>query len=366
MTADPGLETGDSREPLERLLRDLRARPEGLSEREVTRRLEVHGPNELVRRAGWDWPRQLLGQFTHPLALLLWLAAALAVLSGTVVLGLAIVAVIVLNAVLAFVQEQQAERAVEALAAYLPARATVIRDGERRTVQARDLVPGDILVVEEGDRVSADARLLSGGIEVDLSTLTGESLPAFRSAELTDVGGTLLTARDLLFSGTSCTSGQARALVFATGMRTELGRIAALSQRVGRDESPLERQAKRVAWLIAALTQNRMRVTDLWTASGPTSPDGARLGDPTLSALAASMAACSNAELSVDDPGSATGDPTEVALLRASATLGTDVSPSRRARRRLRQFHFDPARRLMSTVDQDGERRVINVKGAPE
>ena len=90
---------------------------------------------------------------------------------------------------------------------------------------------------------------LDGGVEVDLSTLTG-SLPAYRSAELTDVSGPLLDARDLLLSGANCTGGAAPAVVFGTGKRTELGSIAALSQRVGRDESPLEHQMKRVAWLM--------------------------------------------------------------------------------------------------------------------
>ncbi|HEX7307664.1 cation-transporting P-type ATPase, partial [Lentzea sp.] len=188
----------DPREPLDRLYRDLRTRPTGLSGREAARRLLAHGPNELSRRKRRDWPKQLLRQFTHPLALLLLLAAGFAFLAGTEVLGIAIIAVVVLNAALAFVQERQAEKAVEALAAYLPAKASVVRDGVRGSVPARELVPGDVLIVEEGDRVSADARLIEGGVEVDLSTLNGESLPAFRSAELTDVDGPLLDARDLL------------------------------------------------------------------------------------------------------------------------------------------------------------------------
>ena len=153
----------------------------------------------------------------------------------------------------AFVQEVQAERAVEALAEYLPPQANVLRDGERQIIDAARVVPGDLLLVEEGDRVSADARLLEGAIEVDLSTLTGESMPAFRSAELLDSSVPLLQARDLVFSGTTCTEGEARAVVFATGMHTELGRIAALSERVEQEESPLEHQVRRVAWLIALI-----------------------------------------------------------------------------------------------------------------
>ncbi|HWO68334.1 MAG TPA: cation-transporting P-type ATPase, partial [Umezawaea sp.] len=300
----------------------------------------------------------------------------------------------------------------------------------------------DVLVVEEGDRISADARLIEGGVEVDLSTLNGESLPAYRSVELTGPAVPLLDAGDLLFSGTNCTGGEARAVVFATGMRTELGRIAALSQRVGREESPLERQVKRVAWLIAmvaigaglaffplgmlaglplpdalnfaigilvanvpegllptitlalavgvrvltrsgavvkrlsavetlgsttvictdktgTLTQNRMRVTDVWTAGGPDR-------DVLAPRLAAAIAACTNAEFDPAHPDAASGDPTEVALLRTASDMGADVDAQHRVRNRLRQFHFDPALRMMSTVDKFGDLRVVNVKGAPE
>ena len=243
----------DPREPRSILLRHLEAAPEGLSGREAARRLAAHGPNQLRRRQGRRWPRQLLRQVTHPLALLLWVAAVLAFVGVSAVLAAAIVAVIVLNALFAFAQERQAEKAVEALSGYLPPRARVIRDGRRREVEARELVPGDVLVLEAGDRVSADARLLDGALEVDLSTLTGESAPVLRSAEFED-HGPLVEARDLVFSGTTVTEGDARAVVFATGMRTELGRIAGLSEGLVREESPLELQVRRVAWLIALVS----------------------------------------------------------------------------------------------------------------
>ncbi|PBC67601.1 P-type E1-E2 ATPase [Streptomyces sp. TLI_235] len=221
----------DPREPVSLLFRDLRTSPDGLAEREASRRQTVHGPNALARLGGRRWPGELVQQLTHPLAVLLALAAVLAVVSGAPALAVAIAAVIVLNALLAFVQERQAEQAVEALADYLPDLATVVRGGVRREIAATELVPGDILMVEEGDRVSADARLVSGGVEVDLSALTGESLPVFRSAETLDISGPLLDARDLVFSGSACTGGQAVAVVTATSMHTELGRIAALMVR---------------------------------------------------------------------------------------------------------------------------------------
>ncbi len=249
------LETPPTADELEEtdelLLRRLAAKPEGLSQREAERRLAAYGPNELVRRGGRRWPRQVAKQLTHPLALLLWLAAALAFVGGTPVLGGAILAVIALNAAFAFAQEQQAERAVEALRTYLPQQALVLRDGHRRTIDASTLVPGDVLLLAEGDRISADGRLLEGALEVDMSTLTGESQPVYRAAELRDTAGPAIEARNLVFTGSGCVGGEATALVVRTGMQTELGRIAALTERVETDLSPLELQVRRVAWLIA-------------------------------------------------------------------------------------------------------------------
>jgi calcium-translocating P-type ATPase len=249
--AAAGPEPADPLEPLALLFRDLRSSPRGLTSREAARRLLVYGPNELTRRGKRRWPRELLAQFTHPLALLLAAAAVLAWVSGTPRLAVAIAAVIVLNAVFAFAQELQAERAVEALAAYLPTHARVLRDGDWQQTGAPQLVPGDIVEIQEGDRISADARLVTGTVEVDMSTLTGESVPVERSAGTADGDLSVLQARELVFSGTVCTGGEGQALVTATGMQTELGRIAALTERVSREQSPLERQVKRVAWLIA-------------------------------------------------------------------------------------------------------------------
>lgn len=224
----------------------------GLGAREAARRLQVYGPNELPTGVQRHLLRSLTRQFTHPLALLLWLAAALAAVSNTV-LAFAIVGVIVLNAMLAFVQEQNAARAVEALSAYLPQRAWVRRDGCRLQVLARDLVPGDVLLITEGDRIPADARLASGSIEVDMSALTGESSPVARAAGEPAAGERPIDSPVLVFSGTTCVAGSAVAVVHATGSHTELGRIAALSRRVRTDMSPLERQVRRVAWLIAGV-----------------------------------------------------------------------------------------------------------------
>jgi calcium-translocating P-type ATPase len=246
-------EQSDQRRPLAELYRDLRTSPNGLAGREAVRRQTVYGPNELIRRGGPQWPRELLEQFTQPLVLLLGVAAALAWVGGTPALSFAVIAVIVLNAGFAFVQERQAERAVDALASFLPPTARVVRDGVRIEIGASALVPGDVLVIAEGDRVCADARIIEGDLVLDLSALTGESLPTSRSAQPSPVTGPLLEANDLVFSGTTCTGGEATTVVTRTGMHTELGRIAALSQRGHTPPSPLERQVRRVTWIIAAV-----------------------------------------------------------------------------------------------------------------
>jgi calcium-translocating P-type ATPase len=436
------------------LFRDLRSSEAGLSEREAARRLQVSGPNELARRRNRRWPGELAGQFTQPLALLLAAAAVLAWFSGTPRLGIAIVAVIILNAAFAFAQELQAERAVEALAEFVPDRARIRRDGVRTEIDSRLLVPGDVLLIEEGERICADARLIEGTLEVDMSTLTGESVPVDRSAGPADVTAPLLQATDVVFSGTNCTGGEAEALVTATGMRTELGRIAALSQRTGSEQSPLERQIRRATRLIAfvaigaglaflpiglaaglgltaaasfaigllvanvpegllptitlalavgvrqmaargalvkrlsavetlgstsvictdktgTLTENRMRVISVWLPDGevPIDEHEAPHSDSRfvagLARLTAIAAACNNADLE-DDGKTASGDPTELALLRLAAGCGQHTATAEREERRCALFRFDPRLKLMTTVDKVDDRLIVSTKGAPE
>ena len=241
----------DPEETIDLLLHHLGTRAGGLAQREAERRLQQHGANEIRRREGPGHLRALARQFTHPLALLLWVAGVLALVAGLAPLAVAIVAVIVLNAAFAFLQELQAERATEALREFLPARATVRRDAQAVTVDARELVPGDVLLLSEGDRLSADARLIDGVLELDMSPLTGESMPVPRSAVRSRPSPSPLDSDDLVFAGTLCTGGEAVGVVFATGMGTQLGRIAALSQRVRAEVSPLQVQVNRAARLIA-------------------------------------------------------------------------------------------------------------------
>jgi calcium-translocating P-type ATPase len=249
---DPAAPAGlDAEEDVARLLADLHTQVDGLDEREAARRLAQVGPNEIRRETGPRWWHSLLEQFTHPLALLLWVAAGLSLATGVLSLAVAIVIVIVLNAAFAFAQERQAEHATEALRDLLPTHARVRRAGALVEIDATALVPGDLLLLAEGDRLSADARLIAGAVEVDMSPLTGESQPVTRSADQTPRAASRLEAENLVFAGTLCTGGDAQAIVYGTGMHTQLGRIAALSQTVVAELSPLQRQVNRAAQLIA-------------------------------------------------------------------------------------------------------------------
>ena len=242
----------DPTEPVEDLLRSLKTHTEGLSSREAQRRLAQYGPNQLQRRGGVQWPRELARQLTHPLAPPLWVAALLSFIVGSTTVGVGVVLIIVLNAAVAFVQERHAENAVEALARNVPQKLTVVRDGTRRVIDTAELVPGDIALVEEGERIAADMRLISGAVEVDLSTLTGESVPAMRSAEYHD------RERVRVFRRASSVErqhvygrGRAGGRVRDRDARRAGAVRGALTGGVKEEPSPLDQHVRSVSWLIA-------------------------------------------------------------------------------------------------------------------
>src|SRR5512133_179742 len=150
----------DVEEAVSVLLRDLRTSQDGLSSAEAQRRAQQYGPNELQKHEGTRWPAEVAAQLTQPLALLLWVAAALEFAIGNNTIGIAVVLVVLINATMALFQERQAAQAVEALSAYLPERTTAIREGHPAGVDATELVPGDVILLEEGERVPADVRLM--------------------------------------------------------------------------------------------------------------------------------------------------------------------------------------------------------------
>jgi len=232
-----------------------RQAPEGLSTEEARARLERIGPNLLTEAESPHWLARFGRNFTHLFALLLWGGAGLAWLGGLPQLSIAIVAVIVINAIFSFAQEYRAERAVDALRRILPQQVRVRRDARPTEIDAADVVPGDVLLISAGDRVPADGELIADvELKLDMSTLTGESRPVRRHAASGSHGRAGLEAPNLAFAGTHAVAGTGEARVTATGMKTELGRIAQLTQRAPRRPSPLEQEMARVTRVVAVLS----------------------------------------------------------------------------------------------------------------
>ena len=410
--------------PLAQVADALQTTPQGLSTAEARRRLERYGANRLppLKR------RPLLLRFTdqlfHFMALLLWVAGSLAFIARAPQLGWAIWAVILINGVFSFWQEFKAERTLQALAEHLPPQVRVWRDGALQELTADQLVCGDRLLLEEGDQIPADCRLVvAHQLYVDLSVLTGESLPVLRSAEA--LAAPEQTPRDcsnLLLAGCCVASGRGEGLVYATATETEYGQVAHLSAATARSTSTLEIQIQRIVHTITlialstgaltfaisvlvermapldsliyavgiivgfvpegllpqvtltlalnvqrmarrnalvrrlsavetlgsvsvicsdktgTITQGRMAVEDIWLpqASG---------AQRQLLLLAASL--CSNARL---EPGRASGDPTETALLLAAAEAGLVHADLLQRFPRLQELPFDSHRRRMTVV----------------
>lgn len=219
-----------------------RSSGQGLSTAEAARRLLECGPNALPAARRSPAALLLARQLTHFFALLLWAAAALAALAGMPQLSAAIIIVIVVNGVFAFIQEHRADRSVDRLRDLMPARAVVRRDGQRRTVPVADLVPGDVVLLEAGDKISADMRALSAAaLAVDESLLTGESVPR------------RVAAGEQLFAGTFVVEGAGEASVTATGAGTRLAGIAALTRGTHRPPSPPAVRLGRVVQVVAAV-----------------------------------------------------------------------------------------------------------------
>ncbi len=240
---------------LRRSTRALETSAEGLPAAEAAARQSLYGPNllsEQQKESGW---RKLASQFAHPVALLLLAVGILMFLRGDPVLGVAIFALVLANAGFSFWRGYRSEQAMEKLRQALPDYARAIRGGKDTHLHARELVPGDILVLAEGDNISADARVVEEyGLRVDNATLTGEAVPVRKTADASLMpGASDLERPNLIFAGTTVASGTGRAVVYATGMLTQFGRIAHLTQTV-RDQptqfhNELGRLSRTTTWV---------------------------------------------------------------------------------------------------------------------
>ena len=243
------------------VFRTLVTSEQGLGIDEALRRLAEFGPNAIRAARKRPLPLRFLGQFTHFLAVLLWIAAGLSFFSeyfqpgeGMLTLGIAIIAVIVINAIFTFIQEYRAEKALEALKKLLPFRVTVCREGREAELFVDEVVPGDVIRLAEGNKVPADLRLVDANdLRVNNASLTGESEPVPRDTN--PFPGDPINSPNIAFAGTTVVSGNGTGVVYATGMRTEFGRIAQLTGSVTPGLSPLQKEivkATRVVAFIAA------------------------------------------------------------------------------------------------------------------
>jgi len=230
----------------------------GLSQTQAAARLRAHGPNILKRRQPVFALTILIHQFASPVVLLLAVAAAVSLAYRDIVEALAIGAVLLINAAIGFVTEIRAVRSMEALRKLGTVTTRVRRDGRVVEIPAQKLVPGDIVVLEGGDIVTADLKLVAvSNLAIDESTLTGESLPEWKSLESDPPGTSAADVRSMVYKGTAVTRGGGEAVTVATGMNTELGRISALVAEAKPERSPLERQLDRLAghliWVTLAM-----------------------------------------------------------------------------------------------------------------
>ncbi|MEW6269474.1 MAG: cation-translocating P-type ATPase [Thermodesulfobacteriota bacterium] len=233
----------------------------GLTAAEARARLERFGRNELAPEERVPAWRKFLAQFEDVLVILLLVATLISAAlwfyerhSAAPYEAIAIFAVVLLNAILGYVQEARAESALAALRQMAAAHAHVLRDGERRSVPATEIVPGDVILVEEGDTIAADARVIhSTALQTSEAALTGESLPVEKDTSAIGEEVGLGDRHSMVFSGTAATYGRGRAVVVATGMRTEMGRIAGMLHAAPEETTPLQKELDRVGKLLGAI-----------------------------------------------------------------------------------------------------------------
>jgi calcium-translocating P-type ATPase len=402
-------------------LRTVGSDPDGLSPAEAAARRERAGPNRVAPMRPERVTALLWRQLSSPLILVLLAAGVVALALGEIADGVVVLAVVVANGTIGFVQEFKAGRAIHALAALVPERATVVRGGAREQVDAADVVPGDIVELHRGERVPADARVLAArGLEVDEAPLTGESMPVSKAAAAVPGDAVVADRASMVHGGTLVTAGTGTAAVVLTGDRTELGRISTLMRHTEGVETPLTRGLAGVARLltgvicvvaavvlavalargypfveavlaavslaVAAIPEGLPAIVTIALAVGVR---GMARRRAVIRHLPAVETLGSTTVICTDKTGTLTqgrmtvaglwGDadallraavlcsdgtvPTELALLEAAERAGVDATAERERTPRLDAIPFDSDRKLMATLHEGG---VVLLKGAPE
>ncbi|NVO87665.1 cation-transporting P-type ATPase [Lactobacillus rhamnosus] len=235
------------------LMTDLHTTSTGLSQQEASTRLAKYGENTITREKQASQLLIFLKNFTSVMAILLWVSGFVAILSGTLELGIAIWLVNIINGIFSYWQEHEAQKATNSLMKMLPTYTQVYRDGKLQQVNATQIVPGDVFNLQAGNAVPVDARLIKAtSVQVDQSALTGESVPESKKVAF-EAGQGEFAESNLVYAGTTVGAGTATAVAFATGMHTEFGRIAALTQQQKRSLSPLQLELNRLTKQISLI-----------------------------------------------------------------------------------------------------------------
>lgn len=418
----------------------------GLSSEEAANRLQQHGKNLLKAEACITPLRRFLLQLKSPVVITLLVATVISALLGETTDAVAIATIIILNAIIGYIQEAKAEEAVEALKKLSAPKARVLRTGNIIELNAADICIGDILVLEAGDYVAADCRVIQPSqLSADEAVLTGESLPVLKDKEVVAASALIPERRNMLFASTAIATGSARAVVTATGMNTEIGHIAGMLETTETAQTPLQERLAQVSnkllllcafvvmavailgflhgekWLdilmtaislaVAAipeglptvvtlalalavrrmtkrnaivrhlpavetlgstniictdktgtLTTGKMRVRETYLHSGEVFHDGGT--GEEYQKLVTTGVLCSNA--SVNPDGTATGDPTEVALIYQGMENGLQQKNLNAEFPRVAEWSFDSTRKRMSVAAQHGDKIILHAKGAPE
>ena len=233
----------------------LKTNKDGLSSEEAKERLQQFGKNTIKEKQGRPLYLQFLSNFISMMAILLWISGGIAFVAKMPELGVAVWCVNIINGIFSFIQEYKASKATEALKSMLASYARVIRDGKEVQILTDELVPGDVMLITEGEKISADARLIEASdLQVNQSALTGESNPVRKFSDAIHRNDlTNLEIANLIFTGSTVSSGSGKAVVFKTGMDTELGKIAGLTQNVTDEQSPLQKELNRLTKQISII-----------------------------------------------------------------------------------------------------------------
>ncbi|RME55083.1 calcium-translocating P-type ATPase, SERCA-type [Candidatus Woesearchaeota archaeon] len=241
--------------PIDKIIRLLKTNKKGLTSKEAEKRLKKYGPNEIEKKKKISPLMIFLSQFNTILVWILLFAVAVSFILDEKVDAIVIIIILVFNAVFGFIQEYRAEKSIEALKKLTALQAKVLRDNEIKNVLASEIVPGDVIILNEGDKVPADARLIEcDGLTVVESSLTGESTPVRKLLKVFNEKTILPERRNMVYSGTNVVEGKAKAIVTATGMNTEIGKIAGMIQEIKEEQTPLQKKLKDLGKFLAVGT----------------------------------------------------------------------------------------------------------------